>query len=122
MHFSTAVKFIAMAAPIFVQSASGWSFTAYDAEGCRSTETAATPDRIQKTEDVVCDPVPNAASHKSIRGDIAANSDCRINFYPSEGCGDRVAFSLTKDTTTCLSIADFFRPLAYYKATGCQWA
>ncbi|KAI1763487.1 hypothetical protein GGR53DRAFT_364602 [Hypoxylon sp. FL1150] len=118
MHFSTAAKLIAIAAPIFVQSVTGWSFTAYDAEGCGTTTNVAT-DKVEKAGDVECDLLPNAVWHKSIQGAIPAGSNCRINFYPSEGCGDRVAFSLTQYTTTCFSIADYFSPLAYYKAIDC---
>ncbi|KAI1771450.1 hypothetical protein F4818DRAFT_445140 [Hypoxylon cercidicola] len=123
MHFSAVVRFVAMAAPLFAPSASGWSFTAYDAEGCGSA-TGATADKVEKPGNVACEPVPNAVRHKSIQGAIprGTGTGCRVDFYPAEGCGGRVAFSLTEYTTTCLSIADFFRPLAYYKASGCALA
>ncbi|KAI4859967.1 hypothetical protein F4820DRAFT_438259 [Hypoxylon rubiginosum] len=119
MHFSSVIKFATMAAPIFLQSVSGWSFTAYDTEGCVNG-TSATSDTVAKSGNVACDPVPHADQHKSIKGGIPADSKCRVDFFPYEGCEDRVAFSLTQDgATTCYSIADFLSPLAYYRATDC---
>ncbi|KAI1136455.1 hypothetical protein F5Y05DRAFT_391334 [Hypoxylon sp. FL0543] len=118
MHFSTAFKFAALAAPVLFQSAAGWSFTMYDTAGCPNS-TLSAADRVEKTGNVTCDPVPNANRHKSVLGAIPAGSECRISFYPRAGCGDRVAFGLTQYTTTCLSINDFVEPLAYYKAANC---
>ncbi|KAI1397665.1 hypothetical protein F4819DRAFT_471132 [Hypoxylon fuscum] len=121
MHFSTALKFVAIIAPVFYQSVSGWSYTMYDAEGCgNSTQTTpVATDKIEKSGNVACEAVPNAARHKSVQGAIPAGSECRINFYPTENCGSRVAFSLTQYTTTCMSVSDFVSPLKYYQATSC---
>ncbi|KAI0114628.1 hypothetical protein F4776DRAFT_666774 [Hypoxylon sp. NC0597] len=119
MHFSTTLNFAAAVVPVLFQSVSGWSFTMYDVAGCQNSTLSAI-DEVEKTGNVACDPVPNANRHKSVQGAIPAGSECRISFYPSEGCGDRVAFSLTQYTTTCLSIEDFIAPLAYYKATDCE--
>ncbi|KAI1412839.1 hypothetical protein F5Y13DRAFT_199692 [Hypoxylon sp. FL1857] len=117
MQFSTTFQFAAMAAPALFQSVSGWSFTMYDVADCHNS--TSTVDRVEKAGNVTCDSVPNANQHKSILGAIPAGSECRISFYPSAGCGDKVAFSLTQYTTTCLSIEDFIEPLAYYEATDC---
>ncbi|KAI1371273.1 hypothetical protein F4677DRAFT_315065 [Hypoxylon crocopeplum] len=121
MHFSTAIKFAAMATPIFLQPAAGWSFTMYDGPSCgNSTTSVEVGNEVVGSGDVTCDPVSHADRQKSIVGDIPADSsDCRISFYHSEGCGDRVAFVLTSYFSACLSIADFTKPLAYYKATNC---
>ncbi|KAI0165256.1 hypothetical protein GGR52DRAFT_558140 [Hypoxylon sp. FL1284] len=119
MHFSSVLKFVAVVAPIFAQSASGWNFTAYDAEGCGETANIAA-DTVEKTGNVECELVPNAAQHKSIQGSIPSGSECRLNFYPREGCGDKVAFALTQYSTKCFSISDFTSPLQYYKATDCE--
>ncbi|OTB11263.1 hypothetical protein K445DRAFT_322254 [Daldinia sp. EC12] len=109
-----------MAAPIFLQPVFGWSFTMYDTEDCSDTTNSnAIADRVERQGDVDCDPVPNASQHKSVIGGVPAGSECRISFYPTKGCEDRVAFSLTQDTTSCLSIADLVAPLAYYSATDC---
>ncbi|XXH01338.1 hypothetical protein Hte_007696 [Hypoxylon texense] len=123
MHFPSAVKFVATAAPLFLQpaSASGWSFTAYDADGCVNT-TGVGSDTVSKRGDVACDAVPHADRHKSIKGGIPADSKCMVFFYPHKGCEDRVAFSLTRETgTKCFSIGDFASPLAYYRAVNCPW-
>ncbi|KAI8960323.1 hypothetical protein F5Y11DRAFT_349575 [Daldinia sp. FL1419] len=120
MRLSTAFKLVAVAVPVFLQPGSAWSFTMYGTEDCsNSTTSGAVADRVERQGNVDCDPVPNAAQHKSVLGGVPAGSDCRISFYPAKDCGGRVAFSLTQDTTSCLSVADFVAPLAYYSATGC---
>ncbi|KAI2463918.1 hypothetical protein F4781DRAFT_414793 [Annulohypoxylon bovei var. microspora] len=120
MHFSTTLKVLVMTASILFKSSSGWSFTMYGDAGCgNSTSSTTDADKVEQPGDVACDPVPNADRHKSILGDIPAGSECRISLYPSEGCGDREAFSLTQYTTTCFSLEDFTVPLAFYRATDC---
>ncbi|KAI1385425.1 uncharacterized protein F4822DRAFT_432276 [Hypoxylon trugodes] len=120
MHVPNTFKIIALLAPVFFQSTSGWSFTLYNDTGCgNSTAPNTNGDTVQRTGDVDCDSVPNAEQQKSILGNIANGTECRISFYPREGCGDKVAFGLTQYTTSCLSIDDFTTPLAYFKATDC---
>ncbi|KAI2631311.1 hypothetical protein GGS26DRAFT_591193 [Hypomontagnella submonticulosa] len=121
MQFSSALNLAALAGTVFLGQASAWSFTMYNANGCdNSTMQTLSSDHVEHTGNVACDPVPNPAQHKSVLGNIPAGSNCRVSFYPSKGCNNRIAFALTQYTTTCLSVADFVAPLAYYKATGCE--
>ncbi|KAI1653452.1 hypothetical protein F4813DRAFT_374347 [Daldinia decipiens] len=120
MRLSATFNLAAIAVPVFLQSVSGWSFTMYDTEDCsNSTNSDAVADRVERQGDVDCDAVLNADRHKSVLGEVPAGSECRISFYPVKDCGGRVAFSLTQDTTSCLSIDDLVAPLAYYSATDC---
>ncbi|KAI0382511.1 hypothetical protein F5Y04DRAFT_252834 [Hypomontagnella monticulosa] len=121
MQFFSALNLAALAGTIFLGQASAWSFTMYNANGCdNSTTQTLSSDHVEHIGDVACDPVPNSDDHESVLGNIPAGSDCRISFYPGESCNYRAAFALTKDTTSCLSVADFVAPLASYKATGCE--
>ncbi|KAI1441322.1 hypothetical protein F5Y02DRAFT_298513 [Annulohypoxylon stygium] len=119
MHLSATLNLFAITAAAFFESSSAWSFTMFNDVGCGNSTAISASDTVEYPGDVTCSPVPHADQHKSILGKIPAGN-CTVLFYPSEGCGDRVAFSLTQYTSTCLFFGDFDAPLAFYRATGCE--